>query len=222
LQREVGISTVRFELDEFERVSAGTGITLLRVAGRWHSTDGLELEPPTLVVDDGNGAHRLQPLPGSDDGVPAVGPDAPLWRAAFSAPEHLLEGDGKSFTLDAGTVVVELPHPSDRLRERQAVAVADAEARPSGLGRALDAARIRGGAPTEAEQRIRALEAEQAELAAEVERLRAELAARNGGVVGRPRIGEPPASLTPPEWVMALALLVFGAVVVLVLVLLAS
>ncbi|MCW2989552.1 MAG: hypothetical protein JWM73_146, partial [Solirubrobacterales bacterium] len=91
-----------FEVETFEHVSATPGTVLLRVSGRWRSGHRERLSPPMLTVDDGRRTHRLAPLPGLDDAAPLAGPDAPVWRAAYSAPAELIAKGRPAFALDAG------------------------------------------------------------------------------------------------------------------------
>jgi len=110
-----------FDVERFEHVAATPGTALLRVAGRWRSDQRERLSPPMLVVDDGRRTHRLAALPGPDDAAPSAGPDAPVWRAAFSAPIDLLADAKTVFALDAGqNLIVDLPRPAEGRRQRPA------------------------------------------------------------------------------------------------------
>jgi hypothetical protein len=102
---------VEFEVERFERVTAGSGALLLRVAGRWRSAAELELGPATLLVDDGRTSHRLDALPGPDATTAETDRHGRPWRAAFAAPADLLDGGPRAFSLQAGHVVVALPAP---------------------------------------------------------------------------------------------------------------
>ncbi|MDQ6915828.1 MAG: hypothetical protein M3155_08465, partial [Actinomycetota bacterium] len=102
-----GPTRVEFEVERFEQVPAGSGVALLRVAGRWRGHAGEVARPPTLIVDDGRAARRLAALPGPEsNGDP--------WRAAFSAPAALLSAERLDFALDAGGTIVDLPHPVEQ------------------------------------------------------------------------------------------------------------
>ena len=101
-----------FDVDRFEHVAATPETALLRLSGRWQADQRERLSPPMLVIDDGRRTHRLPALPGPEDAAPLAGPDAPRWRAAFSAPAGLIEGKGTVFALDAGRgAIVDLPRP---------------------------------------------------------------------------------------------------------------
>jgi hypothetical protein len=111
------------ELVEFELVEAAPGTALLRVAAR--PAGGIRTdERPTLVVDDGQRVHRLDPLPSPPD------PDG-LLRVAFSAPASLL-GTQTSFSLELSKkAVVQLPAPTRRTPRRgvDSLAARDTETR---------------------------------------------------------------------------------------------
>src|SRR3954451_22822522 len=112
-----------FDVERFEHVAATKETALLRVAGRWRSDQRERLSPPMLVVDDGKRTHRLAALPGPDDAAPSAGPEAQVWRAAFSAPSELIENARRVFALDAGqNVVAALPRPAEGRRQRPAEA----------------------------------------------------------------------------------------------------
>src|SRR3954471_15299623 len=109
-----------FDVERFEHVAATKETALLRLSGRWRSAQRERLSPPMLVVDDGRRTHRLAARPGPEDAAPLAGPEAPSWRAAFSAPAGLIEGRGTAFALDAGRgALVDLPHPVAGRRERR-------------------------------------------------------------------------------------------------------
>src|SRR5213083_2153107 len=109
-----------FDVDRFEHVAATPETALLRLSGRWQADQRERLSPPMLVIDDGRRTHRLAALPGPEDAAPLAGPEAPSWRAAFSAPVALIEGR-TAFALDAGRgALVDLPHPVAGRRERRA------------------------------------------------------------------------------------------------------
>src|SRR5687767_10542088 len=115
-----------FEVESFERVSATPNTTLLRIAGRWQSPQRERLNPPLLVIDDGRRTHRLSALPGPEDASPHAGPDAPLWRAAFSAPAGLVDQPRAVFALDAGRgLIVDLPQPASSPVRRKVEPVRD-------------------------------------------------------------------------------------------------
>jgi hypothetical protein len=102
---------VQFEVERFERVVAGSGALLLRVAGRWRSRAERNLGPASLLVDDGRATHRLEALPGPDATTAEADQAGRPWRAAFAAPADLLDGGPRAFSLEAGDVVVALPAP---------------------------------------------------------------------------------------------------------------
>jgi len=102
-----------FEVERFERVPAGGGTALLRVAGRWRADSRERLPPPLLLIDDGRRSHRLAALPGPDDASPLAGPDPAPWRAAFSAPGALLGGGHLAFALETSRGIVDLPKPKE-------------------------------------------------------------------------------------------------------------
>jgi len=165
-----------FEVESFEHVSATPGTVLLRVSGRWRSGQRERLSPPMLTVDDGRRTHRLAPLPGLDDAAPLAGPDAPSWRAAYSAPAELIASGRPAFALDAGGGLTDLPRPAAGRAVRPRTAPPAAPARVERkredrrgamreLQRSLDEER---SARAEAERQARAERAarEQAEAAA--------------------------------------------------------
>src|SRR6266576_4004191 len=128
-----------FAVERFEHVTATAETALLRVSGRWHADQRERLSPPMLVVDDGSRTHRLAALPGPEDAAPLAGPDAPGWRAAFSAPAALVESAKTVFALDAGRgTIVDLPRPVAARRERRPAA----EAPPPPPTPALDEAAL--------------------------------------------------------------------------------
>jgi hypothetical protein len=215
---------VQFEIDEFERVSAGAGVALLRLAGRWRYSGTLELDAPTLIIEDGRGAHHLRALPGPD-ATSAAAPNGRPWRAAFSVPVELLDGSRTAFVLDAGAAIVELPRPSEPRRSER-------EERYAGGRYADEVERLRGAIDELEERLAEALEARaevEAQLAEELEvrgELEALLAAQaearadadvrlaqlSDGVEATPTKPPPPSqpSSLPSEWVVGLALLLFG------------
>ncbi|HVW16838.1 MAG TPA: hypothetical protein VHB30_01190, partial [Solirubrobacteraceae bacterium] len=104
--------TAQFEVESFEHVAATPGTVLLRVTGRWHGEQRERLPAPMLTVDDGRRTHRLSPLPGLDEPSPVAGPEAPTWRAAYSAPAELVRAGRTAFALDAGRGgLADLPRP---------------------------------------------------------------------------------------------------------------
>src|SRR5947208_3875538 len=108
-----------FDVDRFEHVAATPETALLRLSGRWQADQRERLSPPMLVIDDGRRTHRLPALPGPEDAAPLAGPEAPRWRAAFSAPAGLIGGKGTVFALDAGRgAIVDLPRPIEGRRQR--------------------------------------------------------------------------------------------------------
>src|SRR5256885_12776692 len=108
-----------FAVGRFEHAPATPETALLRVSGRWVSDQRERLSPPMLVIDDGRRTHRLPALPGPEDAAPLPGPEAPRWRAAFSAPAGLIGGKGTVFALDAGRgAIVDLPRPIQGRRHR--------------------------------------------------------------------------------------------------------
>ncbi|MDP1849760.1 MAG: hypothetical protein Q8K79_18380, partial [Solirubrobacteraceae bacterium] len=102
-----------FEVERFERVTAGGGTVLLRIAGRWRADSRERLAPPMLLLDDGRRTRRLAALPGPDDASPLAGPDPPPWRAAFSAPAAMLTDGHLAFALETGRGIVDLPRPKE-------------------------------------------------------------------------------------------------------------
>src|SRR5919108_6500579 len=104
--------TPEFEVERFEHVAATPGTVLLRISGRWRADQRVRLSPPMLVVDDGRQTHRLSALPGPGDAAPLAGPDAPQWRAAFSASAAMLESGRLPFALHPGRrALADLPPP---------------------------------------------------------------------------------------------------------------
>jgi hypothetical protein len=131
-----------FQVETFEHLAATPGTVLLRVAGRWRAGARGPLSPPVLVIDDGRGTHRLPALPGPHEAAPAVGPNPPAWRAAFTAPKALLDGQ-VAFAIDAGSgVLSDLPQPVP-MRRRTASPPAVRPADDAGVAIAL--ARERAG-----------------------------------------------------------------------------
>ena len=102
-----------FEVERFERVSAGGGNVLLRISGRWRADSRERLAPPLLLLDDGRRTRRLAALPGPDDASPLAGPDPPPWRAAFSAPATALTDGHLAFALETSRGIVDLPRPKE-------------------------------------------------------------------------------------------------------------
>src|SRR5205085_8420354 len=107
----VSAGTISFDVERFEQVSAGAGMVLLRMSGRWYAESTVELDQPLLVVDDGREEHRLAALPAPDAAAPTAGPSGVLWRGAFSARANLLHGP-RAFALHAGGAVLVLPPPA--------------------------------------------------------------------------------------------------------------
>ena len=102
-----------FEVERFERVTAGGGTVLLRIAGRWRADSRERLAPPLLLLDDGRRTRSLAALPGPDDASPLAGPDPPPWRAAFSAPAALLSDGHLAFALQTARGIIDLPRPKE-------------------------------------------------------------------------------------------------------------
>jgi hypothetical protein len=105
-----------FDVEQFERVAAGSGTTLLRISGRWRADQRERLAPPMLLLDDGRRTRRLAPLPGPDDAAPMAGPDPPDWRAAYSAPAALLAESRVAFALETSRGIIDLPRPAEAAR----------------------------------------------------------------------------------------------------------
>ncbi|HEV2785934.1 MAG TPA: hypothetical protein VGV67_06075, partial [Solirubrobacteraceae bacterium] len=119
------------EVERFERVAAGGGTVLLRLAGRWRAESRERMAPPMLLLDDGRRSRRLAPLPGPDDASPLAGPDPPPWRAAFSIPAELLEGRRLAFALETSRGIVDLPRPEEAAaRTRRPAATAEPKKPP--------------------------------------------------------------------------------------------
>jgi hypothetical protein len=126
----------------------------LEVAGRWKGLGPHRLNRPVLTVDtQGRRRKRIVALPGGHLGVAGE-----TWRAAFAWPGDPTEITGAELEV-GGNLVVELPLP-DRRRRRRRRAAAAAE-----------------------QQTDDALRAETVALHGQVERLRAELAAREREII---------------------------------------
>jgi hypothetical protein len=200
---------VSFDVEAFEQVAAGSGMALLRVVGRWRADDATALGPPTLIVDDGRDAHRLDALTAPGAAPLAAGPGGGTpWRGAFSAPSALLEQRRIAFALDAGGAVVDLPRPEPSSETAEGAESAGDEAEAL-RGRILERRIL------ELEHRLAAELDRRAELEARIEALRRPRAARTGARFAPE--SPPPPSWLPPEYVVGAVLLLVGATLVLVL-----
>lgn len=90
---------------EFEHVTAGPSVTLLRVAGRVLPGSAQPATRPALVAEHPGGLDRFEPLPAP--------PDPPgVMRAAFSVPAPLIVPEA-AFRLElADGSLIELPAPA--------------------------------------------------------------------------------------------------------------
>jgi hypothetical protein len=100
-----------FELERFESIAVGDGLTLLRVAGRWRSRGLERLREPSVVVKDGGGERTLDLLP--DPGsLPAFADvDPPPWRAGFALPGDPPRGASYMLRISDGSTF-DLPQPA--------------------------------------------------------------------------------------------------------------
>ena len=150
-----------FEVERFERVIAGSGTVLLRLAGRWRADQLERLAPPMLLLGDGPRTRRLAPLPGPDDAAPMAGPDPPAWRAAFSTPVAQFSDSPLAYSLETSRGIVGLPRPQEagRRAPKPAPAIDPAVLR--------EERRRREDAERAAEERRRAMAALEARLETE-------------------------------------------------------
>jgi hypothetical protein len=201
----IGRDEVAFEIERFERVTAGSGALLLRVSGRWRAHAPLDLGPASLRVNDGRTTHWLEALPGPDATTAGAGPGGRPWRAAFAAPAELVSGSSQTFSLHVGDAVVELPPPVDHTRTRTPVERErdDARAEAHALRAQVDELRLQlealGLSALDAQshnnERVEAAQAEASVERARAERLEEELAqarsdlsaSRDAVTIGRAR-----------------------------------
>lgn len=178
---------VALDVDRFEHIAATAELALLRISGRWRADEATHLPAPELVVGDGDHELRLSPLPSPDDAAPHAGPEAPPWRAAFSAPAAIVASDAATFVLRAGDVAVALAAPA--AAHHRAIRVPDVPPLAPVRDQAERRAHERRQAVRELESR---LETERgARVAAEQ---RAEREAR-----ARERLERAPAEVTAPD-----------------------
>ena len=106
-----GRHRLNLELERFESVEPGEGLTLLRITGRWRSRTLERVPGPTLVVSGPGGEIALEPLP-DPCALPAFADtDPPPWRAGFAlsavprpgATYAVRLADGSSYALPGPT-----------------------------------------------------------------------------------------------------------------------
>lgn len=107
----IGRRRFGFDLERFETIQVGDGLTLLRIAGRWRSRALERVPEPVIVVNGTRGEIRLDVLP--DPGaLPAFADaDPPPWRAGFALPGEAPAGASYALRIADGTTY-ELPPPS--------------------------------------------------------------------------------------------------------------
>jgi len=110
-------ASVEFELEEFEYVPATAGTALVRVAGKWHAEAEHELPSLALLVRTPVGDDRVEALPDAAHAEAAATPDGSPWRAAYSLAIHVLTGGTAAFLLDGEGIQLELPAPTERVRD---------------------------------------------------------------------------------------------------------
>src|SRR5438105_14767032 len=86
-----GIRALTFDLETLEFVAAGDDLGLLRVAGRWTAPAWRSLQDVVLVIQRGEDALELQPLPDVEGAEPLASPDGESWRAAYTASAELID-----------------------------------------------------------------------------------------------------------------------------------
>lgn len=173
-----------FEAERFERVAAGSGAVLLRVAGRWRSATERNLGPASLRVDDGRAIHCLEALPGPDVTTVEADRGGRAWRAAFAAPAELLDGGPRAFSVQAADVVVPLPAPAPRRvprrtpeREEAGQEAVELRAQVDELKAHLETVELGAlDAQASVDERLEAAQAEASAERARAERLEQELA----------------------------------------------
>src|SRR5947199_103260 len=84
----------RFDVDQFEYLTASADTGLLRLAGRWPNGEQVP-EEPVLVALGPLRPARLEPVP------PAPAVNGGIWRAAYSAPLSLITRSGLRWQLQA-------------------------------------------------------------------------------------------------------------------------
>lgn len=106
-----GRRRLTFELERFESIEVGEGLTLLRVAGRWRGRALERVPGPVVVVHGRRGELTLDllPDPGSLPAFADVEP--PPWRAGFALPGELPAGATYALRIADGSTY-ELPPPS--------------------------------------------------------------------------------------------------------------
>jgi hypothetical protein len=97
----------------FEHVAVGTSVALLRINGRSHHPRPAPDWRPTLIVDDGGGAERIQALPSPPD------PEGVL-RAAYSVPAAVISAGARFWLELADGEIVELGSPAPGAARRPA------------------------------------------------------------------------------------------------------
>jgi hypothetical protein len=105
---------VHFDLESFRFVRASATTVLCQVTGYWRSDHPRELTEPTLLLHDGTRMHPIAPLASPTAGVPAAGPETPLWRGSYAAPIEIFERHQR-IALRAGPgAVIGLPEPVEQ------------------------------------------------------------------------------------------------------------
>ena len=104
------------KISQFEQVSAGPSVALLRITGKGPRRRGASPdERPALLADDGQEVARFAALPSPPD-------DRGVLRAAYSVPEAVIKPE-TVFSLElAGGHVIALPAPVSRAGGRPAAA----------------------------------------------------------------------------------------------------
>lgn len=113
-----------FELELGEYVTAGGGVALVRIAGRWRANQLMPVEAPRLCAAAGSETAVVQPLPDPTAPEPAASLAGEPWRAAFSLPLALVTDEHAAFWLEGGGARVSLPRPLEHGEERATAASA--------------------------------------------------------------------------------------------------
>ena len=183
-----GVDAIAFELETVEFVQASDELGLLRVVGRWVAPVDVPLGEIVLNASRGTETLELQRLPDLGGVAPLASPRGAEWRGAFTVPVDVALDPRLELVLVAGEdAAIELPRPGEAQgpdpEYDDSPAVADLVAKLDEVARLDEAeAQVAGDAePAQVEplatEELEGLHAELELRDAELERVRAELAA---------------------------------------------
>ena len=183
-----GVHAIAFELHTLDFVQASDDLGLLRLGGRWFAPVSRALGDMILTVRCDTETVALTPLPDMNGVAPVASPAGEEWRGAFTLAVELAEDPRTEFVLVAGDdAAIVLPRPGewDELQDEDedgaqpdAEPAADVESKPGSPVVAELVAQLDEVARLDSEpESAPAQDVELTELRAEVEILRAQVAA---------------------------------------------